>query len=84
MTTPDYLEQVVVSGRRRPNAASAPHETGPLSPSLTSVIWAGLDFTSAVVGGLIAFRIRTNLDSNVQAGPFLTRLVPMPPVESCL
>jgi exopolysaccharide biosynthesis polyprenyl glycosylphosphotransferase len=56
MTTPDYLQQVVISGRRR--ATAAPGATGTLSPSMTSVIWAALDFLSAMVGGLIAYRIR--------------------------
>ena len=63
MTTPDYLQQVVISGRRRAATASAPGATGALSPSVTSVIWAGLDFLSALVGGLIAYRVRLAADA---------------------
>jgi len=63
MTTPDYLQQVVISGRRR--AASSPGATGVLSPSVTGVIWAGLDFLTALVGGLIAYRIRLIGDMQV-------------------
>jgi exopolysaccharide biosynthesis polyprenyl glycosylphosphotransferase len=58
MTTPDYLEQVVVSnlGRRRSGAARGGGLFGLFSVS--SLVWAGLDFLSAIVAGLIAFRIR--------------------------
>ena len=36
-----------------------------LSPSVTGVIWAGLDFLTALVGGLIAYRIRLIGDMQV-------------------
>jgi len=63
MTTPDYLQQVVISGRRR--TASTPGATGVLSPAVTGMIWAGLDFLTALVGGLIAYRIRLIGDVSV-------------------
>jgi len=77
MTTPDYLQQVVISGRRRPSATSAPGATGSLSPSLTGMVWAGLDFLSALVGGLIAFRIRL-IPETMPPEQVLMHLVPMP------
>ena len=65
MTTPDYLQQVVISGRRR--TASSPGATGVLSPSVTGMIWAGFDFLTALVVGLIAYRIRLIGDVQVVA-----------------
>jgi len=62
MTTPDYLQQIVISGRRRAATASAPGATGALSPSVTGAIWAALDFLSAIIGGLIAYRVRLIAD----------------------
>jgi exopolysaccharide biosynthesis polyprenyl glycosylphosphotransferase len=58
MTTPDYLEQVVVSnlGRRRAGSARRGGVFGVLP--VGSMIWALLDFFSAIVAGLIGFRIR--------------------------
>jgi exopolysaccharide biosynthesis polyprenyl glycosylphosphotransferase len=63
MTTPDYLQQVVISGRRQTAPSSG--ATGALSPSVTGMIWAGLDFLTALVGGLIAYRIRLIGDLSV-------------------
>jgi len=83
MTTPDYLQQVVISGRRRPRAASAPGATGALSPAVTGAVWAGLDFLSALVGGLIAFRIRL-IPETTTAETVLMHLVPMPPVVAVM
>ena len=81
MTTPDYLQQVVISGRGRATEASAPGATGTLSPSMTSFIWAALDFLTAMVGGLIAFRIRLIADtSSAQMG--MARVVAMSPLEA--
>jgi exopolysaccharide biosynthesis polyprenyl glycosylphosphotransferase len=56
MTTPDYLQQVVISGRRTQSYAGA----GGLfrAPSTSSIIWASLDLLTALVAGLIALRIR--------------------------
>jgi exopolysaccharide biosynthesis polyprenyl glycosylphosphotransferase len=84
MTTPDYLQQVVISGRRKPSAAAVPGSTGALSPSVTSVIWAGLDFLSAIVGGLIAFRIRLIPESPSASETALAHLVATPPMVAVM
>jgi exopolysaccharide biosynthesis polyprenyl glycosylphosphotransferase len=56
MTTPDYLEQVVVSNLRRRSAGNT--RPGALDTlPVGNLIWAGLDFFSVVVAGLIAFRL---------------------------
>src|ERR1700710_139979 len=59
MPTPDFLEQVVISGRGRPRddtAASGGRTAG--RPSISAVVWALLDVVTAVLAGLIALRIR--------------------------
>ena len=58
MTTPDYLEQVVISNRRRRARSSARVGVRKSEVPVTSIVWAGLDALSALVAGLIAFRIR--------------------------
>ena len=81
MTTPDYLQQVVISGRR--TSAATPGTTGALSPSVTSIVWAALDFLSAMVGGLIAFRIRLVTPASTPEG-LLAYMVPMSPLDTVL
>jgi exopolysaccharide biosynthesis polyprenyl glycosylphosphotransferase len=63
MTIPDYLEQVVLSGFGRYRSGSA-SRYGSLAArsSANALIWAGLDFLSAFVAGLIAYRIRLTAD----------------------
>jgi exopolysaccharide biosynthesis polyprenyl glycosylphosphotransferase len=58
MTTPDYLQQLVVSNRR----AASTSATGATSPAIKGLVWAGLDFLTALVAGVLAFRIRLSLD----------------------
>lgn len=57
MMTPDYLEQVVVSNRRR-RARSGSGVVKESRLSLIVLVWAGLDAFSAFVAALIAFRVR--------------------------
>jgi len=82
MTTPDYLQQVVISGRRR--TASAPGATGVLSPAVTGMIWAGLDFLTALVGGLIAYRIRSIGDVSVASPEPGVHVVAMSVMEAVM
>src|SRR5580698_2026952 len=65
MATPDYLEQVVVSGRRRAESSGSPSAQVGLfyRPSVTSLIWATLDVLTVVVATLIALRFRDMLPS---------------------
>ncbi|MEO6924723.1 MAG: sugar transferase [Bryocella sp.] len=62
MTTPDYLEQLVITNRRRSTAALGAN--GAVSPTTQAMIWAGLDFLTAIVAGMIAFRIRLSISAN--------------------
>ena len=75
MATPDYLQQVIVSGRnhagsgRRTSAA----ETGLFRrPSITSTVWASLDMLTVVVAAMMALRFR------VATPPDLSRLNVLP------
>jgi exopolysaccharide biosynthesis polyprenyl glycosylphosphotransferase len=58
MTTPDYLKQVVISSHHRNRVGPAERSGLFAKPSFTILFWAGLDFLSALIAGLIAFRIR--------------------------
>ena len=78
MATPDYLEQVVVSGRRRAVADGAPSSErfGLLyRPSVTSLIWAALDLLTVLVAALIALRFRVDVPSGVEATSALPFLI---------
>ncbi|MFC6646892.1 sugar transferase [Granulicella cerasi] len=59
MTTPDYLEQVVVSNRRR-RATSGARGEASLKFSATSFAWALLDTLSILVAALLGFRFRVS------------------------
>ncbi len=69
MATPDYLQQVVVSGRRGAHGADRRvygSEVGLFRrPSTTGVIWAALDTLTAVVACIIALRIRVSMPAGV-------------------
>jgi exopolysaccharide biosynthesis polyprenyl glycosylphosphotransferase len=76
MATPDYLEQVVVSGRRRSVRAGASSERLGIfwRPSVTSLIWATLDLMTVVVAAVLALRFRVSVPGDVRATstlPFL-------------
>lgn len=74
MSLPDYLEHVVVTGFGRYKAGSASRHGGlSARSSATALIWAGLDFLCAMVGGLVAFRIRQHAD-HVPIGGNITGL----------
>ena len=79
MVTPDYLQQVVVSGRRgRSSAAGA----GVFRrPSVSNLMWATLDLLTALVAGLIAIRIR-GLGLPSPQGELLLRLTHSPRIVS--
>src|ERR1039457_5152702 len=58
MATPDYLEQVVISGRRRSSATGAQRVRSGIfhRPSVTSLIWAALDLMTVAIAALLAAR----------------------------
>ena len=72
MATPDYLQQVIVSGRRHGSGrANSSRRRLFHQPSVTSLVWATLDMLTVLVSALVALRIRMV----VPVGhPFLTML----------
>ncbi|SEF56843.1 Undecaprenyl-phosphate galactose phosphotransferase, WbaP/exopolysaccharide biosynthesis polyprenyl glycosylphosphotransferase [Bryocella elongata] len=80
MTTPDYLEQVVVSNVRRRAGGSARRSSTLDSLPVGNLIWATLDFLSVIIAGLIAFRVYlppTTPDSNRVILRHLERAAPL-------
>lgn len=58
MATPDYLQQVIVSGHRlRGNRAQSTVFGIFRRPSVTSLVWASLDLMTVVVAGVLAVRL---------------------------
>src|SRR6266849_5160446 len=82
MATPDYLQQVIVSGRkyagggRRTSAA----DSGLFRrPSITSSIWASVDMLTVVVAAMLALRFRVATPSNVSTLNVLPHLIQSSP-----
>lgn len=81
MATPDYLQQVIVSGRksalRNSRAQSSPSIL--LRPSSTSVIWASLDLITILVAALVALRVHVSIPSQIPASTVLFHVFHVPP-----
>jgi exopolysaccharide biosynthesis polyprenyl glycosylphosphotransferase len=61
MATPDYLQQVVVSGRRHGSGRANSARRGVFQrPSVTSLVWACLDALTAAVAAVMAIRLRVS------------------------
>ena len=59
MAAPDYLQQVIVSGKHRRSRSSNASWAGLFQrPSVTSLIWATLDMMTVIVAAVMAIRIR--------------------------
>ncbi len=85
MTTPEYLQQAVVSNRTR-RRTGADGAGGRQRPSISSVVWAGLDVASALLAGLVAFHIRLDQQPNRPESVLreLTHVAPLPSVVMLL
>ncbi len=66
MATPDYLQQVVISGRRQGAGRANSVRRGLFRrPSVTSLVWATLDMLTVLVSAVMAVRVRIgNPDTN--------------------
>ena len=87
MIIPEYLEQVVISNRRRRRHAKAGVRRGAAfgETPVTTVIWAALDFLSVIVAGLISFRIWLTPQVNpTAAGVILRHLEETAPLPSII
>ncbi|MEG9437232.1 sugar transferase [Edaphobacter sp. HDX4] len=82
MATPDYLQQVIVAGRKSASrGGSRERATSGLirRPSMTSLIWASLDLVTVLVAGLIALRVHVAIPSQVSASWVLIHRFHVPP-----
>lgn len=60
MATPDYLQQVIVSGRRRGLGQVNERQASIFQkPSVSSLVWATLDLLTVGVAAIMALRLRT-------------------------
>jgi exopolysaccharide biosynthesis polyprenyl glycosylphosphotransferase len=76
MAAPDYLQQVVISGRRRGASGTASTGIGLFQrPSVASLIWATLDLMTAAVACMIALRFRAAVPSEVHPPSVLVYIV---------
>jgi exopolysaccharide biosynthesis polyprenyl glycosylphosphotransferase len=77
MATPDYLEQVVISGReRRAHSGLASERVGLLyRPSVTSLIWAALDLMTVALAAILALRFRVPVPGDVRTTAMLPFLL---------
>ncbi len=70
MATPDYLQQVIISGRRVGAQSRRIHTSrfGVLRrPSVTSLVWASLDVITVFFAGLIALHLRVAVPAETAA-----------------
>jgi exopolysaccharide biosynthesis polyprenyl glycosylphosphotransferase len=70
MAAPDYLQQVVISGKRQisRDGASAPRSGVFGRPSVTSLIWATFDILTTIVACVLALRFRPTLLNEAHPG----------------
>ena len=69
MATPDYLQQVIISGRRaraRTHRASSTRSGIFHRPSVTSLFWASIDLLTVFLAGILALRFHTVLPAGMQ------------------
>ena len=58
MAAPDYLQQVVVTGKRQGSGRSSAARPGLFQrPSVSSLVWATLDLATVVVAAVLAMRV---------------------------
>ena len=83
MTTPDYLDQIVVSNRGKRRAGAGASRGGLFGfLHVGTLIWGVFDFLSAIVAGLIAFRIRLNPQAAPEGSVLMRHLTQMAPLVS--
>lgn len=77
MATPDYLQQVIVSGRRRAPGDRRAYSKGTglfQRPSVTSLVWASVDVLTAVVAWTLALRIHMVVPHEIHTFSLLPHL----------
>ena len=80
MATPDYLQQVIVSDRRRnPRRSSAARTALFRRPSVTSLVWASLDMLTVLVAAIVAARLRMDASTGYPVFSLLPHLIHQTP-----
>jgi exopolysaccharide biosynthesis polyprenyl glycosylphosphotransferase len=82
MATPDYLQQVIVSGRKNAGSGrrASTADTGLFRrPSITSSVWASLDMLTVVVAAMLALRFRVATPADVSTLNVLPHLIESSP-----
>jgi exopolysaccharide biosynthesis polyprenyl glycosylphosphotransferase len=82
MATPDYLQQVIVSGRKNTGSGRRTSTTNSglfRRPSITSSVWASVDMLTVVVAAVLALRFRVGTPSDVSSLNVLPRLIESSP-----
>jgi exopolysaccharide biosynthesis polyprenyl glycosylphosphotransferase len=77
MATPDYLQQVIVSGRKRSGDgyASSSRKGVFRRPSVTSSVWASIDMLTVAIAALLALRFRVFTPADVPPLHVLPHLI---------
>jgi exopolysaccharide biosynthesis polyprenyl glycosylphosphotransferase len=78
MATPDYLQQVIVSGRKYAGGGrrTSMADTGVFRrPSVTSSVWASVDMLTVVVAAMLALRFRVETPPDVSTLHVLPHLI---------
>jgi exopolysaccharide biosynthesis polyprenyl glycosylphosphotransferase len=78
MATPDYLQQVIVSGRKNSGSTrrASLANTGLFRrPSVTSSVWASVDILTVVVAAMVALRFRVETPPDVSTLHVLPHLI---------
>jgi exopolysaccharide biosynthesis polyprenyl glycosylphosphotransferase len=65
VATPEYLQQVIISGKRRPGGEFVNSAGASLRPSVTSLAWASLDLVTVLIVGVLALHFREVLPRDI-------------------
>jgi exopolysaccharide biosynthesis polyprenyl glycosylphosphotransferase len=82
MTTHEYLKQAVIGSQHEQRSGKAARSGAYAHPSLTVMVWAALDFLSAIIAGFIAFRVRLDPIGQPTSPTVLGHLEAAAPLES--
>jgi exopolysaccharide biosynthesis polyprenyl glycosylphosphotransferase len=82
MATPDYLQQVIVSGRKYAGGGRRTSASGTgvfRRPSVTSSVWASVDMLTVVAAAMLALRFKVVTPPNVSTLHVLPHLIQSSP-----
>jgi exopolysaccharide biosynthesis polyprenyl glycosylphosphotransferase len=68
VATPDYLQQVIISGRKKAARNRQAYSTSVgifRRPSVTSLVWGSLDLITVLIAGILALRVHVALPAEV-------------------